>query len=171
MSFAPSLAVCVLLFLALLALVWMSLIDLKIRILPDELVGLLAVCGVLFHLASGFAYLDWLGMAVGVLAGGGTLWIIRFVANKTYGFETMGLGDVKLMAAAGIWLGGQGALVALSLGAVCGLVHGIAFMAYRRTKGQKLAFRSLTIPAGPGFAAGAALVAAWQLRHLPVFAL
>ncbi len=171
MSLAPSLIVCLLIFLSLLALVWMSIIDLKIRILPDELVGLVAICGVLFHLATGFAYQGWLGMAVGLLAGGGTLWIIRFVANKTYGFETMGLGDVKLMAAAGIWLGGQGALIALSVGAMCGLLHGVGFMASRRMQGEKLAFRGLTIPAGPGFAAGAAIIAAYELRNLAVFAL
>lgn len=168
----PSLAVCFLLFLGVLFLVWLSVIDLKLRLLPDELTIALAVTGVLFRYAAWPYCGPWFDAALGCVAGFGALGLVRAVANRIYGFETMGLGDIKLMGAAGIWLGLEGAITALCVGALMGLVHGvIGLIAARSKKGNTLMFREMTIPAGPGFCAGIIIVGAWQFFHtLPLFA-
>lgn len=171
MLFWPSLAVLVLLVFGLLFLVWLSAIDVKLRLLPDELTLALAVTGLLFRYAA-YPYAgSWVDAAAGCLMGGGALALVRAVANRMYGFETMGLGDVKLMAAAGIWLGIEGIVVALCVGAFSGVAHGLGLLAWRRVKkGSTDTFRDMTIPAGPGFCAGILIVACIRFAGgLPLF--
>ena len=45
--------------------------------------------------------------------GGGILWVIGWVGSRIYGRDAMGLGDVKLLAAGGGFLGPCGVLWAL----------------------------------------------------------
>lgn len=171
MLFWPSLAVCVLLFLGLLVLLWLCAIDLKLRLLPDELNISLAVLGVLFAWAAWPYAGPWYNAALGAIAGGGSLLLVRTVANRLYGFETMGLGDVKLLAAGGIWLGLEAVLMALCIGAFAGVVHGVVAMLYaRHAKGKQVAFRDMTLPAGPGFCFGIALMVWWTYKNIPLFA-
>jgi len=171
MEFWPSLAAIIILLLGLLILVWHSAIDLKLRLLPDELTIALAVLGLLFHWAAYPFSGAWLDVLMGAAIGGGALALVRAVANHLYGFETMGLGDVKLLAAFGIWLGAEGVLFALMAGALAGVVHGIGLLLYARTKSKDHpGFREMTVPAGPGFCVGALIVATWQYHAtLPLF--
>ena len=72
-----------------------------------------------------------------------------------YKMDTLGLGDVKLMAAAGLWLGLEGVVVSLIIGATAGAVHGVIYWVYLKyIKKQKTSFHKLALPAGPGFIAG-----------------
>lgn len=149
---------------ALILLLILSIIDLKILILPDELNFSLGVAGVIFHLSAGMPFFGWGDMILGAAIGGGLLYVIRFFANKAYQKDTLGLGDVKLLAAAGIWLGPEMVLVAVTLGALAGLIHGLVYAAWLAVKTkQKVAVGSLTIPAGPGFAVGIILGGAYLL--------
>jgi len=147
---------------ALAVLAALSAIDLKTRLLPNALVLLLAALGVLFHLSTGFALTSPLYSVAGAATGYGLLWTIRFFANQYYGQDSLGLGDVKLLGAGGLWLGPDGVLLAITLGAFAGLVHGVAVGLYTaaRTK-SPVNLHRLAIPAGPGFAAGLIASAAW----------
>ena len=149
--------------IGLYALVHMCLIDLKIRILPNRLNALLALAGVGFHSATLFAFMPWWMLILGALFGGGVLYTIRAVANRIYGMDTIGLGDVKLLAAGGVWLGAEHIMMALSVGAFAGLFHGLGVMMAEKLKTGTLPnFRGMTIPAGPGFAAGLLIVGLYQ---------
>lgn len=171
MLFWPSLAVCFLLLCGAALLVWLCAIDLKLRILPDELTGALAVLGLAFAWAVFPHAGPWYTGPLGGLAGGGGLYLIRAVANRAYGFETMGLGDIKLLGAGGLWLGAQGILLAVCVGAFAGVLHGLGAWIYARAvEKQPVSFRKMTIPAGPGFCVGLAVVTAWICRDLPLFA-
>jgi len=151
-------------------LIFLSLIDLKERILPNELVLGFAVCGLVFHVATLFGYSSFLLMGIGALLGGGMLFAIRAVANFFYKEDTLGLGDVKLMAAAGLWLGPEDVLLALTLGAFAGLVHGsvVAWMTMRNTK-LKIQIHKIAVPAGPGFAVGIFIAGVVKYWTLPAF--
>jgi prepilin signal peptidase PulO-like enzyme (type II secretory pathway) len=76
----------------------------------------------------------------------------------------MGMGDVKLLAAAGAFLGPAGALFALAAASILGSLVCAALLA------SKKANRRTTIPFGPFLAAGAAihLVLETQLEKLPL---
>ncbi|MEZ5814879.1 MAG: A24 family peptidase [Alphaproteobacteria bacterium] len=145
-------------------------IDLRTRLLPNILVLGLAMAGFAFHVSALFYYDPVRDLLAGALIGGGMLYAIRLAGNFFYKTDTLGLGDVKLMAAGGLWLGPYYTLIALIAGAVAGLVHGGALIGYKRLKTREAATLStFSLPAGPGFAAGlliAALAKFWALPHL-----
>lgn len=146
-------------------LIALSVIDLRIRLLPNKLVLPFALLGILFHITTKWHYLDLTGVLLGGLAGFGTLYIIRAAANYVYKQDALGLGDVKLMGAAGLWLGPEMVMAALSAGAFAGLLHGIAVaLKTAHSTKSKPQFARLQIPAGPGFAIGIALVAAYAFQ-------
>ena len=109
-------------------------------------------------------------MALGALIGGGMLFTIRAVANKIYQQDTLGLGDVKLMAAGGLWLGPEAILMAAAIGAFAGFLHGLGIALYTVGKAKvPMQLSKLTIPAGPGFAAGLLVMAIYTFRNLPQY--
>jgi leader peptidase (prepilin peptidase)/N-methyltransferase len=133
----------------LVALFW---IDLDFKLLPHvltvpgTLVGLGAallapgarldpagwVVGSLLHLAPGSLPSTLVGIALGVLAGAGVLWLVReawFVVRKV---EGMGFGDVMLGLMFGVLLGAWGSLLTIFLGAFAGASLSVVLMARGR---------------------------------------
>lgn len=150
--------------MALMVLGALSLIDLKTRLLPNALVLLFGSLGLIFHIYTSFAYLSPFQSLAGAATGYGLLWTIRFFANRFYGRDSLGLGDVKLLAAGGLWLGPEGVLMAMTLGAFAGLAYGVGYGVYVAAKHKTpVTLRRLTIPAGPGFAIGLVATAIWQM--------
>jgi leader peptidase (prepilin peptidase) / N-methyltransferase len=65
------------------------------------------------------------GSLAGILAGGGLPLFVGWIGSRIYGRDAMGLGDVKLMAAAGGLIGPGGALAAFLVGAFFGSIAGV----------------------------------------------
>ena len=86
----------------LAALTVLAMTDLKHRILPDELTLGLIVAGLIFAL---IGPRDLALACIGGLIGGSVLWALRAIWLKTKGEEALGLGDVKLLAAIGTFMG------------------------------------------------------------------
>ncbi|MGC9327904.1 MAG: prepilin peptidase [Candidatus Hinthialibacter sp.] len=63
---------------------------------------------------------------LGILVGGGAIWLIRIVGTWAFRQEAMGFGDVKLMAFMGGFLGWDEALLCIFLGAFFGSIVGVA---------------------------------------------
>lgn len=129
------------------ALIVITFIDLRNQIIPDfiSLPGIL-----LFFLCSFIVpWTDPIQSLLGILVGGGTLYIFalgyQFLTKK----EGMGGGDIKLLAMIGAFLGWKGALATLILGAFAGSVIGIILIIF---KGKDLKY---AIPFGPFLSAGA----------------
>ncbi len=132
-------------------LVALIVVDLRRQLLPDPLVLPLLPLGLLQAWLTGG---DLVASAAGAAFGGGLLWLVRFTFRRLRGIEGLGLGDVKLMAAGGAWVGMAGVGPVLLIGALATLLAvGIAFLAGRRTG---LATR---IPFGPGLSAAIFAVA------------
>lgn len=154
-------------FCSLLAMSW---VDLKIWILPNPLVLIVALSGLFFHILTEAQFIPPVDIFLGCVAGFGILFSIRALANYLYQQDTLGLGDVKLMAAGGIWLGLEGILFALTAGSIASLLHGVGHYIYLSFKGKKPeSLSKLQIPAGPGFAAGLILVAFWVFKDFRIF--
>jgi leader peptidase (prepilin peptidase)/N-methyltransferase len=88
---------------------------------------------------------------LGLLLGGGPLWLLGWIWEKVRNVEAMGGGDVKLMGMVGSFLGWQGAMITIMLGAVAGSLLGMALIVLKRHQADK------HIPFGPFLAFGALL--------------
>jgi leader peptidase (prepilin peptidase)/N-methyltransferase len=132
-------------------------------LLPNWLNLTLAILGIAFHLSIEFKILEPQDLLYGAILGASTLYIIRFFGNMYYKQDTLGLGDVKLLGAAGFWLGVEGVVIAMTVGAFAGVIHGILYALTRAIKTKsKPDFHRLMIPAGPGFCAGILIACIWK---------
>lgn len=127
----------------------LALIDLEHYLLPDVLTLPGVVAGLLFSLAGGLVPLR--DALIGAALGAALPYAVIVLYRLVRGVEGMGLGDVKLLAMIGAFLGWQGALLTLCLGACAGAVVGIGLLAAGRGKADT------ELPFGT-FLAAAALV-------------
>lgn len=147
---------------ALLLLAALAVVDMRTRLLPNEMVLGFATLGLVFHLTTIAAFMTPVEIALGAVMGFGVLYVIRAVANAYYKTDTLGLGDVKLMGAAGLWLGPDMVMMALMIGSLASLIHGLGYALWAgRRQGHPVPFATLQLPAGPGFAIGIAATALW----------
>jgi len=113
--------------------------DLEERLLPDELtlggtaIGLLlAIVAPTPDVISGFFPQSWLSRLImaGVAAGlpAGVLWSAGWIYSKARHREGVGLGDVKMVALLGCFLGLENGLFTLILGSIAGAVLGLAYI-------------------------------------------
>lgn len=143
--------------------------DWEERILPDEftLGGTLAGLGFAWLLPLP-RLLSWLVLpadgdprwsslvdaALAALIPAGALWALGEVYYRVRGREGLGLGDVKLVACLGTFLGLSGVVGALLVGSLAGSVLGLAFLLVKRQDA-----RTYELPFG-SFLAAAGVVAA-----------
>ncbi len=86
---------------------------------------------------------------IGVAAGGGGLWLFAYLFEKITGKVGMGMGDIKLLAMIGAWMGWQSLPLTLFAAGLMGSVVGISWMVI---SGRD---RSQPIPFGPYLVLGA----------------
>ena len=109
-----------------LLLLPLAFIDLEHHLLPDALTLPGLGAGLAF---SAFGALTTLSDAViGAVLGAAIPYLVIVVYRLVRGVEGMGLGDVKLLAMIGAFLGWQGALLALGLGSCIGAVVGVGLI-------------------------------------------
>ena len=102
-------------------LIWASWVDFRLRRIPDiASLGLVAIGLALSGTVSGLGLADRL---VGAGAGFLVLWAVGEVFFRLRGAEGLGIGDAKLFAAAGAWLGWRDLPMVLLLAAVMGLAY------------------------------------------------
>ncbi len=119
-----------------------SVIDLEHQIIPDVLsipMILLSPLVVYLH-----PELDWKSSLIGVVIGGGSLYTVAwlyYIVRREYG---LGMGDVKLLAAIGGWLGYQSILTTIFWGSILGSFVGIGVIIVTRSMNLKT-----KLPFGP----------------------
>lgn len=141
-------------FLLLVApLIVVAFIDLEHRIIPNgiSLPGIAAGFLTSLWLGSEPLGVRWITPLAGLVVGGGGLFLVSWIYEKTRGQEGIGMGDVKLAAMFGAFFGWNGVLVILLLSSLLGSVVGIILMLFFR-KGPKFA-----VPFGPFLSAGAVI--------------
>jgi leader peptidase (prepilin peptidase) / N-methyltransferase len=111
------------------ALVALFAIDLEHRLLPD----VITLPGIVIGLvASAFLPPGLRSALIGMIAGGGLLWIVGEAYYRYAGEEGMGGGDVKMLAMIGAFLGWQLVLVTLVFSSIAGAVIGLLVIALKR---------------------------------------
>jgi leader peptidase (prepilin peptidase)/N-methyltransferase len=152
-------------------LVVLTITDLRERILPDSVNLFGVIAGLLFSFftkpTDGTALwianrwfdfpppqpvLSFADAILGALVGSGLLWVVAEGYFRLRGREGMGLGDVKMMAAVGVFLGLKRTLMTVLAGSLLGSVIGIVLISLSKKD------RNYELPFGTFLGAGALLV-------------
>jgi leader peptidase (prepilin peptidase)/N-methyltransferase len=131
------------------ALVTVTFVDLEHRIIPDVIslpgIPVFAVCGV------GIMGLPLMDSVIGIVLGGGVLYLVAAGYELLKKQEGMGGGDIKLLAMIGGFLGWKSLLFVLLVSSLLGAFVGISVMVYRKGNLQD------AVPFGPFLSAAAVL--------------
>ena len=131
------------------ALLVIIFIDLKHQIIPD----VISLPGIVVGFLSSFVnpIVRWQEAALGILCGGGALYLVAFGYYLFTRREGMGGGDIKLLAMIGAYLGWVALPFVVFSSAFLGAIAGIAAMIKQGKGGQTV------IPYGPFLALGSYL--------------
>jgi leader peptidase (prepilin peptidase)/N-methyltransferase len=111
------------------AMIVLFVVDLQHRILPNVITIPGIIAGFVFSL---FLPPGWLGSLIGIVAGGGVLLLMAEMYYRFRKEEGLGMGDVKMLAMIGAFLGWKLMLVTLVLGSFLGSFIGIGMIALKR---------------------------------------
>ena len=128
-------------------LVLIAIYDMRYGLIYDRLVLLLLLLSMIPLL---LGHTAWEASFAGALLGIGLLEGLRVLSGGG-----LGLGDVKLSAPLGMWLGWEDLLLCLLLASVAGLLYGAWLLACRRMN------RQTPLPFGPFLALGALAAFGW----------
>ncbi len=134
------------------ALIVLFVTDLQHKILPNAITLPGVVVG---FVCSCFLPPGWFDSLIGILVGGGVLFAIAEGYYRIRGEEGLGMGDVKLLAMIGAFLGWKLVLLTLMLASLSGSIMGVALIASRRGD------MKYALPFGTFLAIGAVVSAAW----------
>ena len=140
-------------FVFLCCLFLLTLTDLEDMMIPDGC--LLAAAGA-WILAEPFLFIGWRDVVLHVLAGfvyGAGFLGVSLLMDKIMGRDTMGGGDIKLIAVVGLYLGFAGTL----FGVIFACVGGLLFYGLRSQKGGE----GKAFPFGPFIALGTVVMLFW----------
>jgi leader peptidase (prepilin peptidase)/N-methyltransferase len=153
MRFGPSLSYLIY-FAFVAALIVITVIDLYHQIIPDviSLPGIGA--GLLASLI--IPQITFLNSLIGILLGGGSLFLVATFYQWLFKKEGMGGGDVKLLAMVGAFLGWKAVFLTIFLSSLIGSITGIMMMIL---KGKDFKY---AIPFGPFLSVGAVVALFYQ---------
>lgn len=135
-----------LVFLFISALIVITYIDLDHKIIPNRI----TLPGIPICLAASLSFPDlpFKDAVLGLLAGGGSLYLIAWGYKAITRKDGMGGGDIKLLAMIGAMIGWKGVVFTIYLASVLGTAIGLPLM-YLKKKNMKYA-----IPFGPFLSIG-----------------
>ncbi len=139
-------------------LIIIAFIDLNEQIVPD----IISLPGIVIGLILSFfvPYISFINSVLGVVVGGGIIFIIGLAGSVIFKKEAMGGGDVKLAAMIGAFLGWKYTIISLFLGFFLGALVGIFLIL------SKIKSREDMVPFGPFIALGSFITLLWGEKIL-----
>jgi leader peptidase (prepilin peptidase)/N-methyltransferase len=111
------------------ALICLFIIDFENQILPNVITLPGIVVGLLGNLIDGPG---WVNSLVGIAVGGGILWLIAEIYYRVRHEEGLGMGDVKMLAMIGAFLGWKLVILTLVLSSFLGSIVGVFVLVARK---------------------------------------
>ncbi|MFH1380360.1 MAG: prepilin peptidase [bacterium] len=144
-------------------LIVITFIDIDFQIIPDELSLSLIAIGIVFapfnSMLGDSAVFNLIKSISGGLAGGLFLLSVALITEKILKKDTLGGGDIKLIAGIGVLLGLEGVFYTILFASLCGSLVGLSLIALKKlTRGEP-------IPFGP-FLSLAAIFVLFLLPHI-----
>ena len=103
--------------------------DLQHRVLPDAVTIPGAIVG---WCCAWFSPLGWLDSSIGIVVGGTFLFVVSETYYRIRGREGLGMGDVKMLAMIGAFLGWELMLATLMMASVLGSLAGVMMVMSKR---------------------------------------
>lgn len=111
------------------------IVDYKIQIIPNRLNFTMFEVGIIFAFIFGIQNLNLAkDMFLGMITGGGIFLLITLIGGLIAGKEAMGLGDVKLMGALGLFFGWYKILIISVLAFLIGAIISIIVLIVRKNR-------------------------------------
>jgi len=127
-NYYPDYGQCAALLIFVSALIVISFIDLSHQIIPDSISipGIVAgvIVTIIFNIVSTYQ-ITWYDSLIGVIGGGGILYIVAAGFEKLTGKEGMGGGDIKLLAMIGAWMGWRAIPLIILISSLTGSIIGV----------------------------------------------
>jgi len=117
-----------------LLLIYLAYIDLTSFRLPNALTIPLIFSGLGFNFLASQGFTDPFYALLGSIFGYGLLWVMNFIYRVLKKHDGVGMGDAKLLAALGAWLGAGALPEILLIASLTGLVGGLIWLKWHRSK-------------------------------------
>ena len=108
-------------------------------------------------------FISWKNAFIGALTGGGSMFIIALLGKMLFKKESLGMGDVKLAATSGFFIGWQKILIALYAGFVIAFLTIIIINRFKKTKVTGY------VPLGPFLALGIIIFLFWGQQLIQLY--
>ena len=112
--------------------------------------------------AFGWPYFDVVSHAIAALGAACLILIIRWTYRLIRKQEGIGLGDAKLMALLGAWLGLPGAFLAFAIGVILGSIIALTLLAIPKSRRSPQAWAMTRLPLGTFLCIGGIISALWS---------
>jgi prepilin signal peptidase PulO-like enzyme (type II secretory pathway) len=145
----PMAIVWIIKFLLILALLYLAYIDWRTFRLPNIITLPLIFLGITFNCVSDPSFTSPSSALLGAALGYGSLWALNTGYRLLKNRNGIGMGDAKLLAALGAWLGWGALPNILLISSVTGLIGGVLWLKWNRHKlGQAFPFGPFLAIAG-----------------------
>jgi leader peptidase (prepilin peptidase) / N-methyltransferase len=139
----------------ILVLLYLAYFDLRTFRLPDIITLPLIFTGLLFNSLSSQGFVSFQDSIIGAILGYTGLWSLNSLYRALKKHNGIGMGDAKLLAALGAWLGWQTLPGILLMASLTGLIGGIFWLVWNK-QNHRTAF-----PFGPFLAIAGIIELLW----------
>jgi prepilin signal peptidase PulO-like enzyme (type II secretory pathway) len=150
--------------LLILALIYLAYIDWRTFRLPNTITLPMIFLGIAFNVISDTRFTNPSSALLGACLGFGLLWILNSGYRLLKGRNGIGMGDAKLLAALGAWLGWSALPSILLIASLIGLMGGIIWLKWRNLQLQQ------AFPFGPFIVIAGIIELLWP-QLIPTFIL
>lgn len=133
----PKVSIWIVKALLILALIYLAYIDWRTFRLPNTITLPMIVLGVAFNVISEIRFTNLSSALLGACLGFASLWILNTGYRLLKSRNGIGMGDAKLLAALGAWLGWSALPSILLIASLTGLVGGIIWLKWRKFQLQQ----------------------------------
>lgn len=145
----------------IVSLSYLAYIDFRSFRLPDLITVPIIAIGIGFNSFSSLRFTSPLSAILGACIGYLLLWIVGFIYRLIKNQDGIGMGDAKLLAGLGAWLGWGSLPSILLLASITGLIGGMIWLKWKKQDRQQ------AFPFGPFLAIAGIIALLWpQLLYL-----
>ncbi len=151
----PKISIWIIKSILILTLLYLAYVDWRTFRLPNAITFPLIIFGISFNWISDLRFVSLPFAVLGAILGYGSLWALNIGYRLLKHRNGIGMGDAKLLAALGAWLGWSALPSILLMASIAGIVGGIAWLWWRGHQLQQ------AFPFGPFLAIAGIIELLW----------